>query len=73
MDLETYRQSHKMTKRGLAKFLQISETNLSNYLKGTRIPSLKIGRQIEIRTKNEVRIDDLLNIKRRHDTAGNPQ
>jgi len=65
MDLETFRKSRRMSKRQLAKFLEMGETTLSNYLSGTRRPSLEIGRRIEILTQGEVRIDDLLSVKRR--------
>ena len=60
MDLNSYQDSRHIGNKELADMLGISGTAVANYRNGKRLPNLKIGRKIEIITKNRVRIDDLI-------------
>ena len=60
MDLKKYLETYEVSKEKFAEKLNISKRSLYNYLSYTRMPPLDVARDIEIYTKEKVRIDDLL-------------
>jgi hypothetical protein len=76
MDLKLFIESRNFDQKEFANSLGISPGAISNYIAGTRKPSLEIGRMIETYTKGKVTIDDLLSYYHRHnknDSVRNPK
>jgi predicted transcriptional regulator len=60
MYLKIYLDSRNFDQKEFANAIGISPGAVSNYISGTRKPTLKIGRMIERYTKGKVTIDDML-------------
>ena len=60
MDLKLYLESRNLTHAEFAAMVGVTPSSISNYICGTRQPTLKIGRAIEKATRGKVSIEDLL-------------
>ena len=61
MKLSEFLKSHSLSQRGLANKLGVSESHISNILKGARSPSIELIRRIIKVTDGKVNIGDLFN------------
>ena len=60
MHLKTYLESRNLDQSEFANMIGVTPVAISNYVCKKRLPSLKIGRMIEIATRGKVKIDDLI-------------
>lgn len=60
MDLKTYIKVSNMTYEQFAKKIGVTVTSISNYINFRRKPNAEIIRKIELETKREVTVHDLL-------------
>jgi transcriptional regulator with XRE-family HTH domain len=62
MKLEAYRLKHKLSRSELAEHLGLSQSYVSQILRGDRIGSIKTARKIQERTGGKVKAADILGI-----------
>lgn len=59
MDITSYLEKHKMTRRQFAHLIDVHEGEVSYYVTGYRVPRERTALKIQKKTKGEIKVADL--------------
>ena len=63
MQVKDYIEKHNISQTDFANKVGISKTHVNLIIKGKRIPSVSLAKQIEILTKGKIRASEILGLE----------